>query len=133
MRRRRSALLACAALALMAAGIAGRATAGTAGVVAAAKYCGVQAGPAYSISGIEGNKYVIGSTGGADCAFATKWMRKLATKKIGKLPTTISGPAGWKCTGFRVAPGWPLKAYLGKCNKGGMGFSWSPQSMSGGA
>jgi hypothetical protein len=103
------------------------------GSASSTKSCGVQAGPAYTVSGVKGTKYVVGATGGADCAFATKWMRKLATKKIGKLPTTIAGPSGWKCTGFQVAPGWPLKAYLGRCQKGGMGFSWSPQSMSSGA
>jgi hypothetical protein len=85
-------------------------------------------GPAYSGPSGAGTSYNLTVGGaGVTCAFATTWMRKLATRKIGKLPTTIAGPAGWRCNGILVAPGWPLKAYQGICKKGARKFVWSPK------
>lgn len=121
--------LVCGVLGLAAAGVGAGAPAEPSAALAPAAGC-VVTGPSYSAGGMTSNKYRL-SLKGVSCSFATAWMRKLVTKKAGKLPTKIAGPAGWKCIGSQVAPAWPLKAYQGECSKGTTFFGWHPYSPAG--
>lgn len=101
-----------------------------AGTAAGSAVCNAAAGvtgPAYS-GPSTGNTYNLTVGGsGVTCAFATRWLRKLAPRKTGKLPTALAGPAGWTCTAIHMGPGWPLKAYQGLCRKGTLKIVWSPR------
>lgn len=123
------AALVCAASGLAAAGVAAGAPAEPGATLVPAAGC-VVTGPSYSAGGMTSNRYRL-SFKGVSCSFATTWMRKLATKKVGKDSTTIAGPAGWKCRGSQVAPGWPLKAYQAQCSSGTKFFGWHPYSPAG--
>lgn len=120
--------LVCAVSGLAAAGVAASAPEEPGVALASAASC-VATGPSYTVDGMKDSQYRLGLKG-VTCAFATKWMRKLATKKIGRLPTTITGPSGWKCTGFEMV-GLAPKAYQGRCRQGGKSFSWTPRGMTG--
>lgn len=115
---------------------------------AAARYrnwhCVFTGGPEYT--------FTVGTTGkrwksttyflegfGSTCAFAKKWVRRLATqpytagtKPRRRNPALHHGPKGWRCQGNFIPPGeHPLTSFDGVCqnrrNKARV-FSWEPQS-----
>ncbi len=118
------------------------------GRAAAARYrnwqCVFTGGPEYT--------FTVGTTGkrwksttyllrgfGSTCAFAKKWVRRLATqpytagtKPRRRNPPLHHGPRGWRCQGNFIPPGeHPLTSFDGVCqnrrNKARV-FSWEPQS-----
>jgi hypothetical protein len=118
------------------------------GRAAAARYrnwhCVFTGGPEYT--------FTVGTTGkrwksttyflegfGSTCAFAKKWVRRLATqpytagtKPRRRNPPLHHGPKGWRCQGNFIPPGeHPLTSFDGVCqnrrNKARV-FSWEPQS-----
>jgi hypothetical protein len=99
---------------------------------AEARSC-IALGPRFA-SGRDGNKYILGLVGGAQCGLATTWMRRLAPARVpgpyGSVKV-LNGPTGWRCAGFSL-PGLAKKAYTGRCAKGASSFSWAPITYTGG-
>jgi hypothetical protein len=137
------AIVTLAALAALALAITPAAAAAPAAIKPIKKAsCGVVQGPTHALPGRKTDtRYLVEvfyKVGGnrATCSFATRWMRKLASKQfrskvVGTLgPDLKGGPAGWSCTAAPV-PGGMKSAARGMCWAKGsiLGeevFTWTP-------